>query len=204
MMYASAIANTCDVDLITLQNKLDNLKIKASSQQEMIQTLMSDQYYDKVNDLYNMIKNVDANKLDCVMKTNIDGSKNSVSPLCSSEIVSVGSTISDTDISHLTMIVDKYQDILANVVSQMYNIVIDAQKLCNNDSKLERLKKLISKLALFFVDNETLTIKCNSIMPKNNNVSQENSDYISNYTLAMIILVCIVLALLYNLSNRKR
>lgn len=166
MKYFSAMKNMCGIDLITIMGKLNALQINSRSQSEILSLIVSDDYYNKVNDLYNTVKDFNAKTIDCALRIKHDGTESQVSDLCSSTLMKFGDSVKSDDIDIVLPILQKYNNIISSTISQVYNIAIDSQRLCGKDTtKLIKLRLLISKLALILVDKDTLTSVCTSMKP---------------------------------------
>jgi hypothetical protein len=202
MKFASAMKNFCNVDIITLQSRLNNLQINATSNNELLNIILSDEYYKKVNDLYELVKNYDAKTLDCIMRINKDGTLNSEidkSNICSMPMVESINQINGETVDLLTNVITKYNDILVSSLNQIYKIMLQAQELCKNDrDKIIRLRNLISKIALILVDKDLLQITCQNIVPKcpETNNQKINIIYITIILVLFVILIYMAMNLI--------
>lgn len=203
MKFASAVKNLCGVDIITLQSKLAQIQIDPN-QNNILEIILSDDYYNKVNEVYELVKNIDAKTIDCILRINNNGYLSEEIKICNPDmiIIKIGNQLDEKKMEQISNILTRYNNIITSSIGQTYNILLQSQEMCRNDpNKIIRLKYLISKMALILVDKETLLSACSNVIKCP--VCDNTTNIHRMYFIIILILFIILFFMAYKMSINK-
>ncbi len=196
----------CGIHLENEQSRLMELHQMLNSSQDInsvYDVVLSDNFYNKVNDLFKSVDTYDFSNLKCLMDNNPD--KNAEKQMCD-HLMTSNSHLNN--IVRLADVIDKYEVILKKSLAKIYKLILDAQRHCNvNSENFIKLRKLASKISLLLADDEVLNDTCINKY-KFRNIGGEtlvkscNDDDNSSYFITGCIVVLLI-CVLYMFSIRN-
>lgn len=194
----------CGIHLDNEQSRLMELYQMLNSSQDVnsvYDVVLSDNFYNKVNDLFKSVDSYDFSNLKCLMDNNPD--KNAEKQMCD-HLMASNSHLNN--IIRLADVIDKYEVTLKKFLAKIYKLILDAQNHCNvNSENFIKLRRLASKINLLLVDDDTLNGTCTNKYKFRNTsgeMSMVSHDDNSSYFITGCIVVLLI-CVLYMFSIRN-
>lgn len=151
----------CGIDIDEFGMHIQNLGKSFTSARKLndvIEIVMTDDFYRKVVNITNLIDSYKFSNAQCV----IDGA-----PSNSNAINKIGycknlqSLQNNINVNRINDVVDKYESIIKKLLEKIYVVINDSQKYCDSDQKLsENARRLSSKIGLLLADDGDLKKRC--------------------------------------------
>ena len=145
----------CNIDINDIQSNVVALEntIRTSmtdgDDDAIIKVILSDEFYNNVNNLTNKITAVDFDKIKCL-------ANNDKEKICSN----MNDPYAVKRINELEKILDvlnKYMNVVKNISTWVYKNISDLYKYCNGDSnKVDKIKQIIARLSFVIADTNEL------------------------------------------------
>lgn len=186
----------CNINTQEINNAVNDLNTmftKYVNQNNKIDTtyqlLMTDDFFNKFNNLVNIINKYDYNTIQCVLQADVNANKN----FCNNLLLISNNSNKLTQISNL---LDKYQKPLTILVNKAFDIQNQSSTYCGvSQINAQNFRNVVIKIADILGAN-------NSSIPYMSNIIS-NTSYSSSYTIyvliaiILILIIVIVLLLIY-------
>ena len=199
-------------DVLQLHKMMSNMNNRYDS--EWHDTLLSDEFYNKVKRVVNGLEIMNFEKIKCIA-----GDVSHIPPdelknqYCMAHNKFDKEIITYAHLDFLADVMDKYEPLARKLVAILYRNAEEAQRFCGkNPEKIMRLKKLISRFAVIFVDDETLRLERDNryIVSTRGNKSIEHFSgetrsmfHSNNYYIGWFVLIifCVLVYYLYKCNH---
>jgi len=157
----------CKIDMIDIMNKMNILNesmqlIKQSDNfDKLISTLLSDNFYNNIATTSKLLNDYNFGHFQCLLE---NAPRENANPRTAKEIYcgfSEHGLVTADKLEKIANVVDKYESLIKMALQKSYLAIQDSRKYCGTDIQMsEKLKKLMSKMGIILVDEDTITKNC--------------------------------------------